>query len=494
MLMPQFDPTVATIATVSGVPITMYGDWRTMDQEHLKRMADLGDKRVNRYALFEAYYKGRHNVTLTERQTALLDSAGLGFADNFCDSVVDAKAQRMTVETFDVKGPLDTRADAFKDNLERIWKASRMTAGSKVAHVQTLMKGDGFIGAEWDDTLGSARLRFQRPDNCKPIYADDDPDRMDAFVKRWKENAIAVTNPNGRAVLRMNIYYPDRIEKYYAPVNEGERWYPHIDLGDATWPLPWMDGAGEPIGIPYVHLRNKAVGCDWGQSELDKVVPMQDLLNKWMLDLDLVMDEQGWAQRWATGVTTNDAMQVGHGILLEAANADAKFGQFDAADPVGLLKSIEAALQHISGSTSTPMHLLMMRGEVPSGEALKSAEAGLVAAVEDRLPEYGDGWEDALRIAQRITNAHPDAPTEHQFADHAEYDVDTVWDGVATRDEPRELGYVEGLVRLGLSRETGLTMLGIKDAEEEIAKSDGEADVRADRRAREFNAGGLGIE
>ena len=78
--------------------------------------------------------------------------------------------------------------------------------------------------------------------------------------------------------------------KYIMGKTAGQ-WEPHMDAGDATWPLPWIDGKGAPLGIPVVEFANP------GGSEIDQIIGLQNALNKTWLDLIAAADASGFPSR-----------------------------------------------------------------------------------------------------------------------------------------------------------------------------------------------------
>jgi len=81
---------------------------------------------------------------------------------------------------------------------------------------------------------------------------------------------------------RLNIYTPTEIYKY-RPAADGEGeygWAAYREDADPTWPLDW------PVGVvPIVPFRNDDDGGNWGRSEIDDLIPVQNALNKAVIDL-----------------------------------------------------------------------------------------------------------------------------------------------------------------------------------------------------------------
>lgn len=430
----------------------------------LNECADLGDKRINGYATYENYYDGEQRTQVLDRARLYLEASGFRFCENFCETVVDVHADRLNVEKFEVVGN-ETATNWLNDQW---WARNRMDETQGVVHTETLKLGDGCVIEDFDDELGLPRVRWNTPVRVKFCY-EDDGDQISHVVKVWHTSEVSPVNPTGRAVRRMNLYFPDRIEKWFSVDDAATAdWAPWVDdqdieltpdtqqvvfsqvdpaLPSFQWPIWWTeDGTetGEPLGVPAVHFRHKPKGRRYGRSLLKGVVPQQDQLNKQILDLFYVMDAQGWKQRWAAGVDDATNLAVAIGEYLTSSNVETKFGEFGAEDPVPLQTVIEGTLTRISARTRTPLHDLI-NGDPPSGEALKTAESGIVKASEDRQTTLGNGWEDAARIGWRIGSVFGDAPA---------FDPEAViicqWASPETRNEQVEATVDESELRMGI--------------------------------------------
>src|SRR5690606_39571632 len=70
--------------------------------------------------------------------------------------------------------------------------------------------------------------------------------------------------------------------------------------------------------------------------------------------------------------------------LLVLENPDAKVLELAGSDMTPYLRAHERDIQDIAVITRTPRHYLFQEGQSPSGDAIKSAETGLVAKVRDK--------------------------------------------------------------------------------------------------------------
>lgn len=466
-------------------------------QVYLDDCADMGAKRLEDYAMYREFYEGDHDVELTDRAREYLERKGVRFAENFCEPMVDMVGERLTVTGFDVQiGDEEggKAAEALVAWLDRaFWRANRLDETAGVVHSIALSRGDSFGIIGYDNEAGRPTFSFNEPEKMKAIYADDDPERMVMAVKVWTTSDVGPSNPQGRSVCRMNLYHPDRIERWFklhnTPGRGGwSRWMdaPAEDGMPSAWPTPWIDGEGNPLGIPVVHFRNRAQGGQYGRSELVNVVPQNILLNKQVIDLAMVIDNQGWPQRWVAGVDpTTTTFKTAPGEVWVANAKDASFGQFDTANVDPLLAAIEATLSRMARRSGMPLHLLT-GGDMPSGEAMKTAESRLVHRVTDRSISFGNRWEDAALIAIRLASVAGDLPVQ---VDLDALTLDALWDSPESRDDKAEAETALLHHSLGASKQTLLARIGF-DPEQEKQRRAEEGEQAAEQAAKFFDGGG----
>lgn len=442
------------------------------EQDFLRGEADMIDWRVDRYRLFDEYADGEQRTRLNGRARMYLQASGLTFSENFCETIIDTMADRMKVVGLQVED-YEVASDWLN---KRMWPQAAMDETQGVVHTETAKLGDGFLIVDWDAKQMRPRVRWNRPHIIKPTYDDGNMDLLRAS-KVWATDQKTPTNPDGRLISRLNVYYEDRVEKWFTiAAGDDAQWLPHMDEGDASWPVWWtstgMEG-GDPLGIPVVHFRNKPKGRAFGRSELRGVLPFQDELNKHLLDLNDILDTMAWGQRYATGIGEGETVKVAIGDYLRAADPAARFGKIDAEDPAGVLSSIEALLTRMAAKSRTPLHDLSMKGEVPSGEALKTANAGQVSKVLDREVTHSQSWKTVAQRAISVQNAFGDETVEVD----PDANITVVWENPETRDEQREALTFQAHHDLGVSRRTLLRKLGYDPEEEAKFRAEEDAEM-----------------
>lgn len=436
-----------------------------MPREELEWALAATAKTSEAYELYRDYYEGRHRLLFaTEKFRNTFGDLFQAFADNLCAPVVDAVADRLQLRGF---------AGAGAEAAWEIWKANRMRRRAGEVHLDAGRLGDSFV-AVWPDARGQVRLYPQEPTNMAVRYSEEEPDTPELAAKVWPL-------PDKR--WRATVYFPERLERWVTsnPVPNGrpDKASLFVPVVDDVTPEPTEGVQGNPWGrVPVFHFANNAPAGRLGRSELADVVPLQDALNKAVADMLVAMEFVALPQRYATGVqvTTdpltgeadpNKAPVVKPGAVWTVADDNAHLGQFDGADLNQFLAVQEAFRVEIARVSGTPMHLLTMTGEVPSGLALRVLEGRLVRKVEDRAATFGDVWADVLRLAMQMSGAAEAA------------DLEASWEPAGTRDELYEVQVQEAKRRLGVSMRTSLRELGYSDEEIDTIEDERQVDDAA---------------
>ena len=409
------------------------------------------------------YYDGIHNTQLTDRIRQFLQaSRSANFTVNYCPIVVDSKADRLKVTGFSVE-------DTQKEMIWNWWRRNRMDRKQGIIHRAACRDGDAFVLIEWDPVANMPRFHFEpvyAGSGTMVYYSDERRDEIEMASKTWQMRS----GLGAGKVVRKNLYFPDRIEKYigHSDIAYGN-WQPYED--ETTTPMPgklgiagvnwWThDGTelGDPLGIPIVHFKNNDSGDSYGKSDLHNVIPVQDALNKAMIDLLGTMDVSGFPLLVGVGTDSWVDVKVGPGAVaaVSASKNEADLKSIPGENPAGLLAAYNALVMEIARISGTPLSYFQASGQTPAEGTMKQQEITLIARVEKSQTDYGNAWEDCFNIARRLHNA---------FGTGEELDTDelieTVWKPAASRNEKEHAETLAIKVeKLGVSEEKAQEEIG----------------------------------
>jgi len=406
-------------------------------------------ERQSQYAAYREFYDGDHDTQLTARQRAYLQiKTGEEFNSNYCPIVVDALAERLRVTGFDCGDDEDLAALLWD-----WWLASRGDALHGIAHTAACRDGDTYALVDWNEDKGIPRLRHQAAyDGTEGVKVHYDRETREiAFAsKRWRTES---DNPEQAGkVRRLNLYYPERIEKYVSNQDAFEgAWMPYQEEGQA-WPLDWTDKAGKPLGVPIVHFKNNDQGYDFGQSELRNVIPLQNALNKALIDLMAIADLQGFPVPWMIGDDPSGlTLAPGSWIYSKhppSGEDGVAIGQLDAATLSDVVAYKDSIVTEIARVSRTPLSYFQTSAERPAEGTLKQEEVGLVARAENRQVGFGNAWEDAMRLGIRLYNTFGEGGLDEEAT------ISTLWDDPQTRNEKEHLETLVMKAKLNVPAET----------------------------------------
>lgn len=394
---------------------------------------------------FDDYYSGKHPLAFA--MPKFRDAFGTTFrefADNWCELVVDAVEERLNVEGFRLGDQPEGDKRAWQ-----IWQENQLDADSQVAHTEALIYGRAYVLVWYDDSgETSARITIEHPCEFTIAYAAGDRRKRLAAFKRWLDDSGYVFG---------TLYLPDGIYKFRSaqrvsqsriPTNGKTRWVAREVAGE-QWPLP------NPYGVvTAVELANRPRLLKPGVSEIARVVPIQNAVNKLVMDM-IVASEFGAApQRYATGISLRKDPITGQAeepfkAMLErlwtSPSKDTQFGAFPTTQLENFVKGIEMLVQHIASQTRTPPHYFYLSGQMPSGESIKSAETGLVAKTKRKMRHFGEAWEEVIRLALLVAGDKRSSKVKT---------TETIWGDPESRSEAQHIDAVIKTKLLNVPDET----------------------------------------
>lgn len=374
------------------------------------------------YEEAERYYDGdvqeKHASQLMQR---LLKGSGTDFRVNLACRPVDAVLDRMEISA------VTADPDAATKTLNEQWEANDLDIEAPEIHENGLKYGDAYLYVglsepdpdseiEDEDTVESRTVDvfYNSPLTVRVIYDDEHPRRKKLAIKSWCEQG-----DDGKEWTRVNLYYPDRIEKWASkPGSKGDKpedFEPYAD--DST------DENGhviyeQPGKIPFFHFRTKR---PYGVPVHKNAWGPQDALTKLIINQMSTADFAAFPQRYATIAasegTDDDAdwdhddatdpearessMISGPGRVWLLRNID-KIGEFTPADVKNFLEPIGMYVRFMAAATSTPMRWFDPSGDVPSGESIRADEAPLVKRIEAFERSFAAAWSEALEYALKL--------------------------------------------------------------------------------------------
>jgi len=415
-----------------------------------------------RYAKAERYYNGQHDLAFaTEKFQNTFGTLFREFALNLCPVICDAIRDKLRVTGFSLEsggsvssphvsnGSLggerslpygratDTRAT--DTDTRRIWQSNRMGVRAGEIHKEAFICGEAYMMV-WPNEHGAATFYPNKAANMFVAMDESAPGQIAWAAKVWRTADKHV---------RLNLFYPDRIEKYISR-KEAEGALPDAD---GFVPFAEMGRRGErekgrrrdtggspsfpispsvipnPYGVvPVFHFANNADLGAGGRSELESAMPVQDGLNKSVLDMLVAMEFAAYRQRWAAGIEIEyDAdgkpiapFKAGIENLWISDKPEARFGDFEATELEQFLKVKDSFRVDMASVTGTPLHYFLQHsGDFPSGESLKKAEMRFLAKVRDRQESFGQVWADAMAFALMIEGKGSDTRLITEWEDPA---------------------------------------------------------------------------
>ena len=221
-------------------------------------------------------------------------------------------------------------------------------------------------------------------------------------------------------------------------------------------PNPWNE-------IPVFHFRTYK---QYGKPEHADAFGPQDAINKLIATHMLTVDYQGAPQRYAlsnggTSAELDDfaddanarenlgALKNGPGELWYLQGVT-QVGQFQPTDPDTFTKPVLEFVNAMAAITSTPTHYFIRGSYIPSGQALRVAEAPLFKKVLNRQLAFGSTWRDLFKFMFKVENI----TAEVEIKWHNPESIDSLenWD-IAVRKRSVGMPLEQILLELGYDAE-----------------------------------------
>jgi hypothetical protein len=366
--------------------------------------------RADDYELYHDYWKGDNALPIaTVEFQSRFGTLFENYRDNLARPIVKTAESRIRITGFgDGKG--------LAEKAQELWDDNEMNLKSQYVHVETLVKGDGYV-IVLPKTDGTPGIWPQISNSCAILYDEVMPDEKVAAFKFW----VTEVDDKGTKYVRANLYFEDRIERYISVSatstleSDFSRYEEYTE--DATddseaIPATTTHKVGE---VPMFELNaNYDITDGRGRSDLADATGPIDAVNKTILDMLTASEFTAEPQRFATGVEIPIDPQTGEPLetykagkqkLWTAPNEQARFGQFTAGDLSSYTDAVELLVDQLTFATATPGYAMMKTEEFPSGEALRSAEAPLRGRVSDHQDAFGPVWHAVILAALALDSS-----------------------------------------------------------------------------------------
>lgn len=413
----------------------------TVSRSYVEWCIQQARERSDGYIRARNYYDGDHQTQLTSRLAAFLNvGSDADFTVNYCPLVVNAKADRLRLKGFQTEND-----DSNKTYWE--WaRKNRIDQLQGIVHKSAITAADSFILVEWDDVAGIPRYYYEpalaNAEGVMVHYSDERRNEMKFASKQW----IINYGSDAGKKRRINLYFPDHIEKYLSDdATDGGNWTAYVDESDEylelgvgvfgqcgwVWNTVSRKAGGDPLGIPIAHFKNDDNGSGYGISHLANVMPLQDVLNKSMIDLVAVMDNEGFGILVANGVQQDTQINVGAGVIAKFSKAknEAGLDRLQGTNPVGLLSMYNAIVMEIGRVSGTPLSYFQSSGQVAAEGTMKQQEQALVSQVKKSQVDFGNAWEDVMNISRKLNNAFGKSKLNEDVL------IETVWESAESRND-----------------------------------------------------------
>ncbi|WP_067429150.1 phage portal protein [Nocardioides jensenii] len=409
----------------------------------VEKMSAALDTRAATVNEWTARYRGESQfVLLTQEQRDALKNRLSSLSINYGALAVDLLNERLRLIGFTIDGTPDL-------NLWERWADVGMLDGAQQVQRDALATGQGFVSV-WADEDGEP---IALPESASQCIVKRDPvsRRVVVGFKRWQADGY------GHAAL----YLPDQIQILKSQS--------HVPEGGYTAPNGWQTTSTipNPLGrVPLLDVTNLGSVQDvYGVSELEGLRDLTDALQKVMVDAMLSSHETGTARRWATGLGTIQTDEDGAAedpwadgtATVQHESPDAKFGQFSPADLAGFDTLAGLIVRQIGAlSGLSPQMLGLHADSAMSADAIRAAEASLVAKAEARQRTFGRAWAQVAALLLAIRDG----------GDPKRFKVMPVWSDPATRSEAQAADAAVKLRQAGiLSTQGTLERLGMSPRE-----------------------------
>jgi hypothetical protein len=359
--------------------------------------------RCDEIDFFNDYYTGNHPLPWVAPQARDEFRRIVRMTrSNYMGLVVDATAERLSVEGFRFGGD----ASADKDTW-RIWQANNLDSDSDMAWLESLIcKVSYFHVAPNPDDASTPYVWVEHPSQA---IVEHEP----GTNRRVRAASLKAWNDDWTGEVHATLQLPGAIYKFKAKRPEAggsPRWLEREVKGEQP-----NGQRKNPLGVvSMVEVPNNPRLLGGGVSELYDLTDIQDRVNKTLFDRLQTQEFGVDPQKWAKAFPDKDddgnpnVVEFGRNRMITTDVAETAFGNFAVAplDPYSNAKRED--VKDIASRSRTPAQYLLGEMSNVNGETLKASESGLISKVRQRQRPFGEAAEETMRIARRAAGLSSD--------------------------------------------------------------------------------------
>ena len=408
--------------------------------------------RINGYNQYWNFYTGKHF-------TVDYDGGDRKTAFNFCRKIVDKRANWVAGKGFSFYS--DKGNELVSDVFDRVWRANNKRPLIRRTAKTTLCVGDAFwyftvrTKDKKGKTLPTEQWRVAvhniNPSYCWPIYTEDDPSTMRAFMMQFpKWNGSKAGYSVFTAVMT-----DEKIELF----ENHER----------------ISSTDNVLGvIPVVHIASGVVAdASFGRSAIEDVIPLNVSYNEVSLSVKKIIKYHGEPTTIVYGARLSQ-MERGHNKVWSnlPPPTDSRVENLEMKSDLGAtykyLEELEKQIYHLGKTPRIAYESDGLHISNTSGIAIQLLYQPLIEATIEEQDQYTTAIHRGNGI---IACIHKNLLGEDlsDLADNPDtyMDMEVVWQSLLPKDEQLEVDLAEKKIAMGVwsKAEAARRLSDVKDTE-----------------------------
>lgn len=458
------------------------------------------------YREADEYYDGEIGTPFASQRIArLLDRSGVQDVEDFAYAriPVDVIANRLQIAAVvaakaeedaddESASEEDARIKVAEKAIAALRKRNQLDDEEQYLHHLVSKHGDAYL-LVWpvygdDGEVVDVDMRVNSAHNVRMVFDEEDTLIPRYVIKSWEIDQgrkAKEATANRRKIVRANLYYPDRIERWItdpgASPDNPSAWKKLVDANDdhddvdiAEAADDGLDPDGDDIPnpwgvIPWFYFRNNR---PHGTPEHRGAYGPQQMINKLVSADGAAVDFQSFPQRYLLidpmaddplmniddpdhpddeeddpeTETGNAGLDGSPGTIWKLYGKTV--GQFETAAAETFLVRLDRYVKAMAELTDTPQHAFSKASaDMPSGEAVRELNGPMYAKVRNRQRRYDPVWQDAYELALRMLGIE-------------EVSVDVRWEPIEVVNDSAGWGVLQQKVAAGVPNQIALEEAG----------------------------------